>query len=61
MIRLDLKKWREENLQQRSCKINGAIICKINGAIICKKDQYEYLTGKEILALDQSRVTDRAR
>ena len=53
MIRLDLQKWREENLQQRSCKINGAIICK--------KDKYEYLTGKEILALDQSRVTDRAR
>ena len=48
---------KDENLQ---CNINREA-AKISALLSGKIDKYEYVTGKEILPSDQSRITEQAK
>ena len=50
-------KIRDEKLQ---CNINREAT-KISALSSCKIDKYEYLTGKEILPSDQSRMMEQGK
>ena len=48
---------KDENLQYNIDREAAKISALLSGKI----DKYEYLTGKEILPSDQSRITDQAK
>ena len=48
---------KDENLQYNIDREAGKISALLSGKI----DKYEYLTGKEILPSDQSRITEQAK